>query len=33
VSNNQWRWVDIDHAREVLGYLPQDSAEERLKKK
>jgi nucleoside-diphosphate-sugar epimerase len=33
VSNNQWRWVDIDHAREVLGYIPQDSAEERLKKK
>jgi nucleoside-diphosphate-sugar epimerase len=30
VSNNRWRWVDIDHAREVLGYIPQDSAEEKL---
>ncbi|HCV24475.1 MAG TPA: NAD(P)-dependent oxidoreductase [Candidatus Latescibacteria bacterium] len=30
VSNNKWRWVDIDHAREVLGYIPQDSAEEAL---
>ena len=30
VSNNRWRWVDIDHPREVLGYIPADSAEERL---
>jgi nucleoside-diphosphate-sugar epimerase len=30
VSNNKWRWVDIDHAREVIGYIPQDSAEEVL---
>ena len=30
VSNNTWRWVDIDHARRVLGYIPKDSAEERL---
>jgi len=30
VSNNKWRWVDIDHPREVLGYIPQDSSEERL---
>jgi NAD+ dependent glucose-6-phosphate dehydrogenase len=30
VSNNKWRWVDIDHAREVLGYIPQDSAEDKL---
>ena len=30
VSNNRWRWVDIDHPREVLGYIPQDSSEERL---
>ena len=30
VSNNRWRWVDIEHAREVLGYIPQDSSEERL---
>ncbi len=31
VSNNHWRWVDIEHPREVLGYIPQDSAEEKLK--
>ena len=30
VSNNLWRWVDIDHPREVLGYIPEDSAEEKL---
>jgi nucleoside-diphosphate-sugar epimerase len=30
VSDNKWRWVDIDHTREVLGYIPQDSAEARL---
>ena len=30
VSANKWRWVDIDHAREVLGYIPQDSAEQIL---
>lgn len=30
VSNNKWRWVDIDHARQVLGYSPQDSAEDML---
>ena len=27
VSDNKWRWVDIEHARQVLGYIPQDSAE------
>jgi NAD+ dependent glucose-6-phosphate dehydrogenase len=31
VSNNRWRWVDIEHPREVLGYIPQDSAEAKLK--
>ena len=30
VSNNKHRWVDIDHAREVLGYIPNDSAEQVL---
>ena len=30
VSNNKWRWVDIEHAREVIGYIPHDSAEEVL---
>jgi nucleoside-diphosphate-sugar epimerase len=29
LSDNKWNWADIDHAREVLGYIPQDSAEER----
>ena len=28
MSNNDWRWVDIEHAREVLGYVPQDRAED-----
>lgn len=30
MSDNQYRWVDIDHAREVLGYVPQDRAEDRV---
>ena len=28
MSNNDWRWVDIEHARDVLGYVPQDRAED-----
>jgi nucleoside-diphosphate-sugar epimerase len=28
VSDNAGRWFDIDHAREVLGYEPRDSADE-----
>ncbi len=28
VSDNKWRFWDIDHAREVLGYAPQDNAED-----
>ncbi|MCF7890721.1 NAD(P)-dependent oxidoreductase [Candidatus Bipolaricaulota bacterium] len=28
VSNNDRRWHDIQHAREVLGYDPEDNAEE-----
>jgi nucleoside-diphosphate-sugar epimerase len=28
VSDNERRWFDIDHARETIGYDPQDSAEE-----
>ncbi|WP_276256062.1 NAD-dependent epimerase/dehydratase family protein [Halomontanus rarus] len=28
VSDNDRRWMDIDHAREVVGYDPQDNAEE-----
>lgn len=30
VSDNRWRWVDIEHARDVLGYAPRDSAERAL---
>jgi nucleoside-diphosphate-sugar epimerase len=29
-SNNQYNLVDIEHAKNVLGYAPQDRAEERL---
>jgi nucleoside-diphosphate-sugar epimerase len=32
VSNNRWCWVDAEHARRVLGYIPVDSAEERVRK-
>lgn len=28
VSDNDTRWFDIDHAREVLGYDPQDNGSE-----
>jgi nucleoside-diphosphate-sugar epimerase len=28
VSNNKWRFWDFEHAREVIGYEPQDDAEE-----
>ncbi|MFB6173111.1 MAG: NAD-dependent epimerase/dehydratase family protein [Halobacteriales archaeon] len=28
VSDNARRWVDIDHAREAVGYAPRDDAEE-----
>ncbi|SEO20782.1 NAD dependent epimerase/dehydratase family protein [Halogranum amylolyticum] len=28
VSDNDRRWFDIEHAREVLGYDPQDNGEE-----
>lgn len=28
VSNNRWNYRDIEHARRVLGYVPQDSAED-----
>ena len=26
-SNNRHRWVDLEHARQVVGFVPQDSAE------
>ncbi|MBI4976164.1 MAG: NAD(P)-dependent oxidoreductase [Spirochaetes bacterium] len=28
VSDNHGRWVDIDHAREILGFVPSDRAED-----
>lgn len=27
VSDNRWSYRDVEHAREVVGYAPQDSAE------
>jgi NAD+ dependent glucose-6-phosphate dehydrogenase len=31
VSDNRFGFLDIEHAHEVLGYLPEDRAEERMK--
>lgn len=28
MSNNDYRWVDIGHAREVIGFVPEDRAED-----
>lgn len=28
VSDNYWGWVDIEHARQVVGYAPQDHGED-----
>ncbi len=28
VSNNKWNYRDIEHAKHVLGYVPQDSADD-----
>lgn len=28
MSNNDHRWVDIDHAKNVIGFIPEDRAEE-----
>lgn len=30
MSDNRWRWVDLAHAREVVGYVPQDRGEDRI---
>ena len=30
VSDNRWTYYDLEHARDVLGYVPQDSAETAL---
>jgi hypothetical protein len=26
-SNNKWGYRDLEHPRQVLGYVPQDSAD------
>ena len=26
VSDNRYRWVDMEHTRDLLGYWPQDGA-------
>ena len=31
LSDNEYRWADIEHAKEVVGYDPQDSADEMMK--
>ncbi|MBT5872361.1 MAG: hypothetical protein HOH43_02990 [Candidatus Latescibacteria bacterium] len=28
LSNNDYRWVDIQRAREKIGYVPEDRAED-----
>ena len=28
VSNNRWSYWDLEHAREVIGYVPKDAAED-----
>jgi len=30
MSDNKWRWVDLEDARLKVGYVPQDRAEDRL---
>ena len=30
VSNNRWNYRDLSHPKEVIGFEPQDSAEDRL---
>ena len=30
LSNNKTLWADISHAHKILGYIPQDRAEDRL---
>ncbi len=27
VSNNHWNYRDLTHAREVVGFIPEDEAE------
>ena len=28
MSNNDLRWVDIEHAHQIIGYVSEDRAEE-----
>jgi nucleoside-diphosphate-sugar epimerase len=28
LSNNRWGYRDLEHARQVIGFVPQDAAEE-----
>ncbi len=28
VSNNKWGYRDLTHARDVVGFVPQDAAED-----
>ena len=28
VSDNRYRWVDIEHAKEAIGYIPQDKEQD-----
>ncbi|HCL31814.1 MAG TPA: hypothetical protein DIC52_25710 [Candidatus Latescibacteria bacterium] len=30
MSDNRWRWVDVEQARELVGYVPRDRGEDRL---
>ena len=30
VSNNRWRWVNIEHPKRILSFSPQDSEQEKL---
>lgn len=30
MSDNKWRWVDVDEARQLVGYVPQDRGEDRV---
>ena len=30
VSNNKWNYRDLSRAKEVLGYVPQDTADDKM---
>lgn len=31
ISEGTWNWVDIEHAKDVLGYAPQDNSDEQAR--